>query len=178
MVKQYLDYAGLEVLWGKIKTADADNASKIESIKNSISFEAENYTEALSFATLDNVGKNIIVKNPEDIYAAGPYIVMSENSIQCLLCDTEAELSEVQNKVAELEREFASFGPALQTIQTSLDNLKSADDNIINSIKELEKSILDIDLSNYYNKTEIDDLLDDKMDEMGAISVEDIESLS
>lgn len=178
MVKQYLDYAGLEALWGKIKTADKDNSLKIDEIKKSISFEVENYTDALKYATLDNIGKNIIIKNDEGIYQAGPYIIMAENSIQCLLCDTEAEVGAIQDKLMELEAEIANIGPTLSSIHDNLDEMKKTDEDIINSLKELKDSFSEIDFSDYYNKTEIDDLLDDKMDEMDAISVEDIESLS
>lgn len=178
MVKQYLDYAGLEALWGKIKTADADNALKIDQIKDSISFKANNYTEALSFATIENIGKNIIIKNSEGVYPAGPYIIMSEGSIRCLLCDTETELGAVQDKLAELEAEIANFGPALNTIRDDMDSLKLADESILQTLKTLEDSLSELDFSNYYNKTEIDDLLEDKMDDMDAISVVDIESLS
>lgn len=181
MNKQYLDYEGLEVLWGKIKSGDESNSSRIEELKKEIAFEADNYTDALAFASSDNIGKNIIVKNTDGTHQAGPYIIMGEHRIQCLLCDTEAEVGEIQSKLDELVQEINSmssdFEDRTHALEQNLNTLQKKDEEILKAIEELENAISS-DFSGFYTKTEVDELLEYKMDNMEAISVDEIESLS
>ena len=185
MIKQYLDYAGLEVLWSKIKAADIANTSEIRDLKKSIAFEANNYSDALQYTTPENVGKIVIINNDEGSHLAGPYVILSEGTVQCLLCNTEAEVGAIQIRLEELVQEIDNMGVSMQNMQNSIDSntialeqLKETDETIKDALKSLEESLKNIDLSNYYSKAEVDDLLDDKQDLMDAISKDDIINLS
>ncbi|MBR5297244.1 MAG: hypothetical protein IKU29_05170 [Parabacteroides sp.] len=206
MSTKYLDYSGVEALWAKIKAADAVNNeainkanASIEEVKSNIGFEASTYTEALQYATQENIGKNVIIHEDEGIHQAGPYIITGEGLLVNLLCDTEQEVADlvedvtkIENRVdvvegtvntiggrlIELGEEIDVIGLSIQTIEKNVTTLVEKDVEIQSAIDDLRNTINNLKFDDYYIKSEVDAKLDKKLNIDAIITKEEIERLN
>lgn len=101
------------------------------------SVTAENYTEAVSLATADNVGQIIYVKSAETIdetkYDAGAYIVSGAGTVMKLAQssasgDVAGDIASLQQSVSDVKKDVSTNKDAITAINGKIDTINGAAD--------------------------------------------------
>lgn len=101
------------------------------------SVTAENYTEAISLATADNVGQIIYVKSAETIdetkYDAGAYIVSGVGTVMKLAQSSASgnvagDIADLQQSVSDVKKDVSTNKDAIATINEKISTINGAAD--------------------------------------------------
>lgn len=111
---------------------------------------ADNYTEALSLATIERIGQIIYVKNSEEItpedggdvvtYSSGPYIVIGNGDLQKL--GTSSASGDLSSDVANLTTRVSNVENTIQTLTGDSGTTGSIDNKIATAIAGLTDKVV------------------------------------
>lgn len=156
MALKFLDLRGLQQVWTAILAKESALQTSIDNVKNSISFSATGYANALEYAKAENVGKIVMVSGSEEeltynevVYSAGPYVITGDGAISFLATSSGDvagdELAALQGRVAAVEGTVATIGSDLDAAEGRVAALETKagelEDTITNNVVDINASL-------------------------------------